>query len=156
MALSHLSCEERRLARSISRNWTSFLQGRARLRHLHGDLSVFLLLCLFIPQVLYEGFLELGCGGRSKASQMAQFMLGGLAGTLCWLSVLPFDVVKSRMQALDGRHYTSLVHCALDSYKKEGAKVFMRGGLAMALRAFPVNGVTFLVYEVLLDLCQNR
>ena len=79
-----------------------------------------------------------------------------LAGTLCWLSVLPFDVVKSRMQALDGRHYTSLVHCALDSYKKEGAKVFMRGGLAMALRAFPVNGVTFLVYEVLLDMCQNR
>ena len=108
------------------------------------------------PQVLYEGFLELGCGGRAKASQMAQFMFGGLAGTLCWLSVLPFDVVKSRMQALDGRHYTSLVHCALDSYKKEGAKVFMRGGLAMALRAFPVNGVTFLVYEVLLDLCQNR
>ena len=120
-----------------------------------GD-QCFVFQCLFIPQVLYEGFLELGCGGRAKASQMAQFMFGGLAGTLCWLSVLPFDVIKSRMQAIDGRHYTSLVHCALDSYNKEGAKVFMRGGLAMALRAFPVNGVTFLVYEVLLDLCQNR
>ena len=30
--------------------------------------------------------------------QVSQFMFGGLAGTLCWLSVLPFDVVKSRMQ----------------------------------------------------------
>ena len=38
----------------------------------------------------------------------------------------------------------------------DSAKVFMRGALAMSLRAFPVNGVTFLVYEVLLDLCQNR
>ena len=109
-----------------------------------------------IPQVLYEGFLELGSGGRANASQTAQFVFGGLAGTLCWLSVLPFDVVKSRMQATDGRHYTGMVQCARDSYRQEGAKVFMRGALAMSLRAFPVNGVTFLVYEVLLDLCQNR
>ena len=109
-----------------------------------------------IPQVLYEGFLELGSGGRANASQTAQFVFGGLAGTLCWPSVLPFDVVKSRMQATDGRHYTSMVQCARDSYRQEGAKVFMRGALAMSLRAFPVNGVTFLVYEVLLDLCQNR
>jgi len=109
-----------------------------------------------IYMVLYEGFLELGSGGRANASQTAQFVFGGLAGTLCWLSVLPFDVVKSRMQATDGRHYTGMVQCARDSYRQEGAKVFMRGALAMSLRAFPVNGVTFLVYEVLLDLCQNR
>ena len=30
---------------------------------------------------------------------MEQFWAGGLAGVLCWLSVLPSDVVKSRMQA---------------------------------------------------------
>ena len=49
-------------------------------------------------QVLYEGLLELWGGGRAGASSAAQFWAGGLAGTLCWLSVLPFDVVKSRLQ----------------------------------------------------------
>ena len=35
---------------------------------------------------------------RPLLLQVSQFMFGGLAGTLCWLSVLPFDVIKSRMQ----------------------------------------------------------
>ena len=53
-------------------------------------------------QVLYEGLLELWGGGRAGASSAAQFWAGGLAGTLCWLSVLPFDVVKSRLQVCLG------------------------------------------------------
>ena len=36
LALPHLSGEERRLARSVSGYWTSFLQRRARLWYLHG------------------------------------------------------------------------------------------------------------------------
>jgi len=46
-----------------------------------------------IYMVLYEGFLELGCGGRAKASQMAQFMFGGLAGILCLYLYLLLNLI---------------------------------------------------------------
>ena len=61
---------------------------------------------------------------------MEQFWAGGLAGVLCWLSVLPSDVVKSRMQAdsLDpaARRYSGALDCARQSLAKEGAGVFFR------------------------------
>jgi len=109
-----------------------------------------------VYMVLYEGLLELWGGGRARASSAAQFWAGGLAGTLCWLSVLPFDVVKSRLQAQDPelpRRYRSALHCFASSYRAEGAAVFFRGATAMSLRAFPVNGVTFFVYEAVLEQC---
>ena len=102
--------------------------------------------------VLYEALLMLG-GGRESVSKMYQFWSGGLAGVLCWLSVLPADVVKSRMQAdnLSQRQYSGMMDCARQSYRAEGAGVFFRGAVAMSVRAFPVNGVTFFVYETLLQ-----
>ena len=68
--------------------------------------------------VLYEALLRL-LGGRDSVTEAEQFWagtvqykyrtvqhstahtLGGAAGVICWLSVLPADVVKSRMQADD-------------------------------------------------------
>ena len=61
---------------------------------------------------------------------MEQFWAGGLAGVLCWLSVLPSDVVKSRMQAdsLDpaARRYSGALDCVRQSLAKEGPGVFFR------------------------------
>lgn len=109
-----------------------------------------------VYMVLYEALLHVS-GGRNQAGKTEQFVAGGLAGMLCWLSVLPFDVVKSRMQADDYAKpkYRGMVDCMHKSYKADGLSVFSRGALAMSLRAFPVNGVTFLVYEILLDNCQR-
>ena len=109
-----------------------------------------------VYMVLYEAILHFS-GGREKAGKFEQFMAGGLAGTLCWLSVLPFDVVKSRMQADDYARpkYRGMFDCMYKSYKADGLSVFSRGGLAMSVRAFPVNAVTFLVYESLLEHCQR-
>ena len=106
--------------------------------------------------VLYEALLKL-CGGREDVGKMTQFWAGGLAGMLCWLSVLPADVVKSRMQAddLGNRRYSGMVDCFRQSYKAEGARVFFRGAVAMSARALPVNGVTFFVYETLLEHCNK-
>ena len=108
--------------------------------------------------VLYEALLSL-TGGRDQAGKMEQFWAGGLAGVLCWLSVLPSDVVKSRMQAdsLDpaARRYRGMLDCARQSYSREGAGVFFRGAVAMSARALPVNGITFLVYESLLAHCNK-
>jgi len=109
-----------------------------------------------VYMVLYEAFLYL-YGGRENTGNFQQFMAGGFAGTLCWLSVLPFDVVKSRMQADDHAKpkYRGMFDCMHKSYKADGVSVFSRGAVAMTARAFPVNGVTFLVYEILLEHCQR-
>jgi len=108
--------------------------------------------------VLYEALLAL-TGGRDQAGKMEQFWAGGLAGVLCWLSVLPSDVVKSRMQAdsldITKRSYTGALDCIRQSLAKEGLGVFFRGAVAMSARALPVNGVTFLVYESLLEHCNK-
>ncbi|XP_023336676.1 mitochondrial basic amino acids transporter, partial [Eurytemora carolleeae] len=106
--------------------------------------------------VIYEYGLHL-LGGREKTGKMEQFISGGVAGMMAWLSVLPFDVLKSRLQADDPARprYKNMVDCARQSYATDGAKVFTRGWLAMSLRAFPVNAITFLVYEFLLENCTN-
>lgn len=109
-----------------------------------------------IYMVLYVALLRICAGSRQDASAVDQFLAGGAAGTLCWLSVLPFDVMKSRMQSREGAHYRGMLHCAQHSLTMEGPTVFTRGALAMSLRAFPVNGVTFLVYELLLSLCNAK
>ena len=107
--------------------------------------------------VLYEALLKV-CGGREDVGKMTQFWAGGLAGVLCWLSVLPADVVKSRMQAdcPDRRQYRNMTDCFRQSYKADGLPVFFRGAVAMSARAFPVNGVTFVVYETLLAYCNTQ
>ena len=109
-----------------------------------------------VYMVIYELFLHLS-GGREKAGKSEQFIAGGLAGLGSWLAVLPFDVVKSRMQADDFAKpkYHGMFDCMHKSYKADGVSVFTRGALAMSLRAFPVNGVTFIVYEVLMEHCQK-
>ena len=69
---------------------------------------------------------------------MTQFWAGGLAGVLCWLSVLPSDVVKSRMQAdsLDpaARRYSGALDCVRQSIAREGAGVFFRYRLIRGIR----------------------
>lgn len=106
--------------------------------------------------LLYEMSLS-ALGGRETSGASQQFLAGGFAGVMCWLSVLPFDVIKSRMQAddLDRPRYKNMLDCARQSYAEGGWRLFTRGWFAMSLRAFPVNAVTFLVYELLLDSC-NR
>ncbi|KAF9990209.1 hypothetical protein BGZ75_003100 [Mortierella antarctica] len=46
--------------------------------------------------------------------------------------------------------YKGMIDCAIRSYKSEGMGVFMRGATPALLRAFPVNAVTFFVYELVM------
>ncbi|KAI8142461.1 mitochondrial carrier domain-containing protein [Fennellomyces sp. T-0311] len=50
------------------------------------------------------------------------------------------------------RPYTSIKDCVVRSYQAEGISVFFRGLGPTVLRAFPVNAVTFFVYEWMMDL----
>lgn len=73
-------------------------------------------------------------------------------GTVTWVSVLPIDVVKSRIQAdcPNNPKYRGMIDCIRVSYLQEGWQVFFRGFYAIAARALIVNAATFLVYETAL------
>lgn len=74
------------------------------------------------------------------------------------MSVLPIDVVKSRIQAdcSTSPKYRGMIDCVRMSYREEGWQVFFRGFYAIAIRALIVNAVTFLVYETTLWHLTNK
>ncbi|KAL5008838.1 hypothetical protein ScPMuIL_014419 [Solemya velum] len=78
---------------------------------------------------------------------VASLFSGGMAGMITWFLVMPFDVIKSRIQADFSNEYSGAIDCAIKSYKEEGISVFYRSTLITCLRAFPVNAATFLVYS---------
>ena len=77
--------------------------------------------------------------------KLACFMSGGLSGVISWTMIMPIDVVKSTFQASPS--HKSVLACTREIYKRRGVKAFFTGTATAALRAFPVNAVTFFVYE---------
>lgn len=79
---------------------------------------------------------------------------GGLAGVLSWAFATPMDVVKARLQMSEagGQKYNGILDCMRTSVRKEGVGVFFKGVTLNSVRAFPVNAVTFLSYERLMEL----
>lgn len=82
---------------------------------------------------------------------------GGLTGAVTWAIVYPFDVIKTQIQ-------TAPINCPRSEHtieavvkkvvKRHGWKHLFRGLTVTCLRAFPVNGIIFPVYEyTLLHVC---
>eukprot|EP01059_Diplonema_ambulator_P028388 TRINITY_DN47170_c0_g1_i1.p1 TRINITY_DN47170_c0_g1~~TRINITY_DN47170_c0_g1_i1.p1 ORF type:complete len:253 (+),score=23.86 TRINITY_DN47170_c0_g1_i1:37-795(+) len=71
------------------------------------------------------------------------FTAGGLAGMASWASCLPLDTIKTHIQATNSTLTTTIRHI----YSTRGILGFAQGGMPLILRAYPVNGVTFLVYK---------
>lgn len=65
------------------------------------------------------------------------------------------STTSSTFQAYTTPQYRSTWDCAIRSWKTEGARVFVRGMGPTVLRAFPVNAVTFWVYEVIAAAMNN-
>ncbi|KAI7907822.1 mitochondrial carrier domain-containing protein [Cokeromyces recurvatus] len=116
---------------------------------------------------VYEGMKRILKVNTSGVDNDAWKLLlaGGLAGTVSWTSIYPIDVIKSRLQMQQTQHnentrilpdrpYASIKDCVIRSYKLEGPHVFFRGLGATILRGFPVNAVTFYIYELTIDLLQ--
>ncbi|XP_077567191.1 solute carrier family 25 member 47-A [Stigmatopora nigra] len=95
--------------------------------------------------------------GKVKPAWSGVMLAGGFAGTLAWSFSTPMDVIKARMQ-MDGvlgtRRYRGLVHCIGETIRTEGLGVFFRSMGINCLRAFPVNMVVFVTYELLTGLLQ--
>ncbi|XP_046688389.1 solute carrier family 25 member 45 isoform X2 [Homalodisca vitripennis] len=91
----------------------------------------------------------------NKPDVFVYLMGGALAGVISWSVVVPLDVVKTRIQA-DSKSdpkYKNMLDCIIKSYKHDGITVFFRGYGVVALRALPVNAVTFVGYEFLISFC---
>ena len=78
----------------------------------------------------------------------ANLMAGGTAGVCGWILIIPFDVVKSLVQA-DTSHtkYSGMWDCIVKTYRTCGLRAFWTGLPIVCARAFPVNAVTFLIYS---------
>jgi len=89
-----------------------------------------------------------------ELSPLSTWLAGGIAGCATWTVAYPFDVIKSRVQAVSpmDQMRTPWVDVARQIYREAGVRGFTRGyGTTMA-RCFPVNGATFLIYEACLSL----
>jgi len=102
-------------------------------------------------------------GGISKTSRTAiELLAGGAAGVACWGTVIPFDVVKTRLQSQQPvSPVGSIVHQERRFWpalrlivEKEGFARLYSGAAPLLARAFLVNAVTFYAYEESLRLIQ--
>ncbi|XP_065833103.1 mitochondrial basic amino acids transporter-like isoform X2 [Oscarella lobularis] len=106
---------------------------------------------------VYSGLSGLLLGGHFGV--LPVLLAAGTTGCISWLCILPFDVVKSRIQA-DGvggvSRYSGILDCFRKSYADEGLAAFTRGMFPTLLRAFPTNAAVLLSVEVILKLTNSR
>ncbi|XP_025104955.1 solute carrier family 25 member 45-like isoform X2 [Pomacea canaliculata] len=66
------------------------------------------------------------------------FVAGGIAGSMSWGLLTPFDVIKSRLQAdVMSRQYKGFWDCLQSSVSQHGLRVLYRAFLPTVIRAFP-------------------
>jgi len=87
----------------------------------------------------------------------ASAIAGGLTGALTWAIVYPFDVIKTQIQTAPvntPKHERTIAVVTAKIIKEHGWQRLFRGLSVTCLRAFPVNGIIFPVYEyTLLRVC---
>ncbi|XP_022626022.1 solute carrier family 25 member 47-A-like [Seriola dumerili] len=93
--------------------------------------------------------------GKKRPDWSGVMLAGGIAGMAGWTVGTPMDVIKARLQmdgARETKRYKGFVHCITETVRVEGAGFFFRSLGINCLRAFPVNMVVFVTYEVLTSL----
>jgi solute carrier family 25 carnitine/acylcarnitine transporter 20/29 len=98
-----------------------------------------------------------GSGGKKKEGEISAlnaFLAGGASGQCGQLVALPIDAMKVRLQTDDMKapKYRGMMHAARIIYKADGLGGFYRGLVPVVLRAFPVNGATFVAFEATMKL----
>lgn len=89
----------------------------------------------------------------NETSKFGIIFAGGLAGCASWTCVYPCDVVKTNIQLYSVNNKSKVpnpIEMTMMLFRKHGIKVFLRGIEVTLIRAFPVNAITFYVYETLL------
>lgn len=73
-------------------------------------------------------------------------MMSGLFSTVC---NNPADLIKTRMQGLDGTKYKGAVDCLTTVVKEEGVLALWNGVIPRLARVVPGQGVIFMSYETI-------
>lgn len=90
-----------------------------------------------------------GLQDTSELGTGALMVAGGIAGAAFWLSVLPADTVKTRIQ-LDSPYRKAsngMWDCARQVWKADGWAGLMRGWQPCLARSVPANAALFVTYE---------
>jgi solute carrier family 25 (mitochondrial carnitine/acylcarnitine transporter), member 20/29 len=78
---------------------------------------------------------------------LASALAGGSSGCLTWAIVYPVDVIKTRIQTSPLDTPVSFLGAGRQLVAQHGWRVMFRGLGITLVRAFPVNGTVFPVYE---------
>jgi len=94
--------------------------------------------------------------GNESSAWKASALAGGISGSLTWALCYPVDVMKTRIQtsALDtpsSHPSRKMMPVAKHLYETVGIRGMFRGLGVTIVRAFPVNGIIFPVYEYSLE-----
>eukprot|EP00607_Mallomonas_marina_P009546 CAMPEP_0182419502 /NCGR_PEP_ID=MMETSP1167-20130531/3951_1 /TAXON_ID=2988 /ORGANISM="Mallomonas Sp, Strain CCMP3275" /LENGTH=287 /DNA_ID=CAMNT_0024594469 /DNA_START=110 /DNA_END=973 /DNA_ORIENTATION=+ len=86
-------------------------------------------------------------GVTGKSHFIMKFTAGSLAGAIGSTVGNPFDVLKTRMMATEGKEPPSMAKAAGDLYKAQGISGFYRGLEANVMRAMVLNGTKMACYD---------
>lgn len=78
------------------------------------------------------------------------FVVGAFSGIVTVYTTMPIDTVKTRMQSLDSKRYSSTINCFTTIFKEEGLKAFWKGATPRLGRLFLSGGIVFTIYEKVL------
>jgi hypothetical protein len=79
-----------------------------------------------------------------------------LTGSVSWFSIMPIDVIKSRIQADISAKPLGFASVAKSLYKEFGFKGYFRGVYVVVVRGFIVNAVTLCVWSRCLRYFEGR
>ncbi|KAJ2222491.1 hypothetical protein H4R99_007781 [Coemansia sp. RSA 1722] len=90
--------------------------------------------------------------GSDTTGPLTHMLAGGTCGVVSWLLIFPVDLVKSTMQSQvlkpkDAQEFKGAWQCATKIHSKLGLSGFYRGISVSLIRAFPIHGLNFVVYE---------
>jgi hypothetical protein len=86
-------------------------------------------------------------GIKSDSNFIFKFTAGSLAGAIGSIAGNPFDVLKTRLMAAEGKKPPSLGEAASQLYKAQGIGGFYRGLEANVMRAMVLNGTKMACYD---------
>ena len=88
-----------------------------------------------------------------KLGLVSTFGIGSLAGIVTVYTTMPLDTIKTRMQSLEARaNYKNSFACATSIFKNEGILTFWSGALPRLGRLSLSGGITFTIYEKMMEL----
>ncbi|KAJ2610768.1 hypothetical protein H4S08_003459 [Coemansia sp. RSA 1365] len=88
--------------------------------------------------------------GSDTTGALTHMLAGGTCGVASWLLIFPVDLVKSRMQSQVLRPTQTFLtswQCLRDIYTRLGMAGLYRGVSVSLIRAFPIHGLNFVIYE---------